>query len=105
MGSQTKKVLDYACANKFCRVCESAKSKGKEPVSHDCRLNHSGSSKSMEASVGVKLFQQAPTHGVNTQCLLGMTIAPQLQKLDKRWGTVYRSGLTQVMQREQWSVT
>ena len=71
MGSHTKKILDYACANKFCRVCESAKSKGKEPDCHDCPLNHSGSSKSMEASVGVKLFKQAPTHGVKYSVFIG----------------------------------
>ena len=71
MGSQTKNVLDFACANKYCRVCEAAKSKGKQPVSHDFRINHSGSSKSMEASVGVKLFKQAPTHGVKYSVFIG----------------------------------
>lgn len=71
MGSQTKKVLDYACANKFCRVCEAAKSKGKEAGYYDCRKNHAGSSKSMEASVGVRLFQQAPKNGVKYSVFIG----------------------------------
>ena len=47
MGSKTKKVLDYSCANKLCRIFESARSKGKDPAYHDCRQNHKGSSKSM----------------------------------------------------------
>lgn len=58
MGSKTKKVLDFSCSNKLCRICEVARSNGKEPVTHDCRQNHEGSSKSMEVKVGVRLFNQ-----------------------------------------------
>ena len=50
MGTHTKKVLDFASANKFCRICEASKSKGNEPGCHDCRINHTGSSKSMAGS-------------------------------------------------------
>lgn len=71
MGSKTKKVLDYSCANKLCRICESARSKGKEPAHHDCRRNHSGSSKSMEPEVGVGLFNDAPNHGVKYSVFIG----------------------------------
>lgn len=39
-------------------------SKGVQPAEHDCRQNHKGSSKSMEAQVGVRLFNVAPEHGV-----------------------------------------
>lgn len=71
MGSKTKKVLDYSCANKLCRICESARSKGKEPAHHDCRQNHKGSSKSMEPEVGVRLFNDAPNHGVKYSVFIG----------------------------------
>ena len=71
MGSKTKKVLDYSCANKLCRICESARSKGKEPAHHDCRQNHKGSSKSMEPEVGVRLFKDAPNHGVKYSVFIG----------------------------------
>ena len=71
MGSKTKKVLDYSCANKLCRICESARSKGKEPAHHDCRQNHNGSSKSMEPEVGVGLFNGAPNQGVKYSVFIG----------------------------------
>ena len=59
MGSKTKKVLDFSSANKLCCTCEAAWSNGKEPGQHDCRQNHTGSSKSMEAEVGVRLQSSA----------------------------------------------
>ena len=71
IGMETKKILDYGCSNKFCRVCNAAKSKGKQPASRDCRMNHSGSSKAMEAAVGVKLFNKAPKHGVKYSVFIG----------------------------------
>ena len=71
MGTHTKKVLDFTSTNKFCRICEASKSKGKEPGCLDCHINHTGSSKSMEAAVGVRLFQQAPNHGVKYNMFIG----------------------------------
>ena len=71
MGSKTKKVLDYSCANKLCRICEGARSKGKDPIYHDCRQNHKGSSKSMEPEVGVRLFNDAPNYGVKYSVFIG----------------------------------
>ena len=71
MGSKTKKVLDYSCANKLCRICESARSKGKEPAHHDCCRNHNGSSKLLEPEVGVGLFNDAPNHGVKYSVFIG----------------------------------
>ena len=44
MGSKTKKVVDFSCANKLCRICEAAQAKGEKPSHHDCRQNHKGSS-------------------------------------------------------------
>ena len=71
MGSKTKKVLHYSCANKLCRICESARSKGKEPAHHDCCRNHNGSSKLLEPEVGVGLFNDAPNHGVKYSVFIG----------------------------------
>ncbi|CAH3174474.1 unnamed protein product [Porites lobata] len=71
MGSKTKKVLDYSCPNKLCSICESARSKGKDPAYHDCRQNHKGSSKSMEPEVGVRLFNDAPNYGVKYSVFIG----------------------------------
>ena len=84
MGSKTKKVLDYSCANKLCRICESARSKGKEPAHHDCRQNHKGSSKSMEPEVGVRLFKDAPNHGVKYSVFIGDDDSSTIAKIHEK---------------------
>ena len=52
MGLGTGKVLAYATRCKYCRICQNAKKKGKSPQQHDCRKNHTGSSKAMEPDHG-----------------------------------------------------
>ncbi|XP_024890355.1 uncharacterized protein LOC112466488, partial [Temnothorax curvispinosus] len=56
IGSKNKLVIGYATRNKRCIFCE----KGHPPEDHDCRLNHTGSSKSMEASMAVEIFAKNP---------------------------------------------
>ena len=64
VGLQTGKVISYATRNTICRVCAEAQKKNQEAVAHDCRKNHQGSSKSMEANVAVELFSGALSSGV-----------------------------------------
>ena len=68
MGVSTGKVLDFATRCKTCRTCSVAKDK---PKQHDCRKNHSGSSKIMESDVACELFQRAPTHGIKYDKYIG----------------------------------
>ena len=86
MGSKTKQIISFASANKFCRICDNAKSKGVQPAKHHCRVNHKGSSKSMEAQVGVKLFSEAPNYGVKYSVFIGdddsSTIAKIREEVD-----------------------
>ena len=63
-----------------------------EPNDHDCRLSHKGSSKSMEAEVGVKLFKEAPNYGIKYSVFIGdddsATIAKIWEEVDcnvKKW--------------------
>jgi len=56
MGLSTGKALDYTTKNKMCRSCDEAKKAGKQPKDHDCRKNHSRSSKLMEPLTAVELF-------------------------------------------------
>ena len=56
----TEKILDFDTSCKLCRICDNATQSGQKPKPHDCRKNHSGSSKSMEPAVAVDLFQRAP---------------------------------------------
>ena len=58
MGSKTKKVIDFASVNKFCRICESANSNGVEPNEHDCRLSHKKLFKINGSGSGSEAFQR-----------------------------------------------
>ncbi|KAL7290174.1 hypothetical protein TKK_0015643 [Trichogramma kaykai] len=52
IGYHSGKILSYAVRSKDCRLC----ALGHEPQDHDCRKNHTGSAKSMEASMAVELY-------------------------------------------------
>lgn len=71
MGLSTGKVLDYTTKNKMCRSCDEAKKAGKKPNSHDCRKNHSGSSKSMEPLAAVELFNKVTKSNVKFSIYTG----------------------------------
>ena len=71
MSLATGKVLDYVTKNKACRSCESAKRAGRQPKQHDCRKNHSGSSKAMEASAAVELFTNVAKSNVKISTYAG----------------------------------
>lgn len=62
VGEATGKVIDYRVKSTRCRSCE-AKIDG-NASEHDCRKNHSGSAKSMEAEIAVECFNEAPNNGV-----------------------------------------
>ena len=69
LGVATGKVLDFATRNKTCGTCSA--SKNPESESHDCRKNHTGSSKIMESSVACELFQHAPERGIKYDKYIG----------------------------------
>ena len=71
IGVKTRKVLSYAARNTMCPVCQEAEKSNKEPNAHDCRKNHHGSSKSMEANVAVQLFTDATASGVSYSTYIG----------------------------------
>ena len=111
MGSKTKQVINFASANTFCRICDNAKSKGTQPTKHDCRLNHKGSSKSMEPQVGVKLFSEAPNDGVKYSVFIGdddsSTIAKIREEVDynvEKWSDTTHATRTLVSHLHKISV-
>ena len=59
MGLTTGKVLDFATKTKTCRICKNATKAGKKANVHDCRLNHSASSKAMEPQAAIDLFTRS----------------------------------------------
>ena len=71
VGLKTGKVISYATRNTLCRVCQEAVANNREPTVHDCRRNHQGSSKSMEANVAVQLFGDAVEGGVRYSTYVG----------------------------------
>ena len=71
MGLNTGKVLDYATKNKSCRLCNVATKAGKKVKKHDCRRNHSGSSKAMEPISAVQMFNNAINSNVKFSTYTG----------------------------------
>ncbi|KAK3715344.1 hypothetical protein QZH41_001336 [Actinostola sp. cb2023] len=56
VGYETGKCIDFYTRNAPCRKCNEGARNGKPALPHDCRKNHEGSSKAMEASAAVELF-------------------------------------------------
>ena len=71
VGLKMGKVISYATQNTLCRVCQEAVANNREPTVHECRRNHEGSSKSMEANVAVQLFGNAVEGGVRYSTYVG----------------------------------
>lgn len=58
IGQHSGKVIAYGSRITTCRYCEVAEREHREANPHHCRRNWNGSSKAMEASVGVELCQK-----------------------------------------------
>lgn len=71
VGKNTGKIVDYQTKNSACRIYESEEKTGKEPQSHDCRKNHEGSSKSMEAAAAVDIYERAKKNEVQYSTFIG----------------------------------
>ena len=71
MGSFTGKILDFDTRCKLCKICDNSTQSGQKSRPHDCRKNHSGSSKSMEPAVAVDLFQRAPSSNIKYHVYTG----------------------------------
>ena len=71
MGLTTGNVLAYSTRCKQCRICDHAKKEGKAVRTHDCRKNHTGSSKSMESSVACELWNDAQKDHVKFSTYVG----------------------------------
>ena len=76
VGRSTGKIVDYQTKNTACCSCKSAAKAEKEPQKYDCRINHEGSSKLMEAAV-VDIYERAKKDGSITIPSLRMRTAPQ----------------------------
>ena len=71
MGLTYGKVQDYTTRTKSCRVCTNAKKTGKEAKQHNCRLNHTASSKAMEPMTAVHLFTESLNSNVKLSVYVG----------------------------------
>ena len=59
MSMTSGKVIDYTTSLKTCRYCSYAKGNNIAVKPHDCRKNHSASSKAMEPDSAVEMFNSA----------------------------------------------
>ena len=71
VGRSNGKIVDYQTKNTACLGCESAAKAEKDPQKHDCRINHEGSSKSMEAAAAVDIYERAKKDGVHYNTFIG----------------------------------
>ncbi|XP_078329120.1 uncharacterized protein LOC111135496 isoform X1 [Crassostrea virginica] len=68
IGASTGKVLAYAVRCKKCKQCDQDTSK--DPSSHDCRKNWTGSSKSMEPDMAVNMLHNLKDKGFHVKNLV-----------------------------------
>ena len=85
MGVTYGKVKDYTTRTKVCRVCTNAKKIGKEAKQHNCRLNHTASSKAMEPMAAVHLF----TESLNSHVKLSVYVGDEDSTTYKREGPLF----------------
>ena len=71
MSLTTGEVLDYTTRVKVCRFCDYAKRNNAPVKAHDCRKNHTDSSKAMEPSAAVELFNNGPKYNVKYSTYTG----------------------------------
>ena len=71
MSLTTGEVLDCTTRVKFCRFCDHAKRNNAPVKAHDCRKNKTDSSKAMEPSAAVELFNNGPKHNVKYSTCTG----------------------------------
>ena len=71
MSHTSGKIFDYATRTKKCRFCEYAQRTNTKAKVHDCRKNHTGSSKAMEPISAVELFKKAPKYGIKYSTYTG----------------------------------
>lgn len=71
VGQSTGKIIDYETKTTSCRKCENASKSGGNPSSHDCRVNHSGSSKSMEPAAAAEIYKRAKANGIRYTTFIG----------------------------------
>ena len=80
IGLSSGKVVGYSTRTKRCAVYEAVKRNGKEPSSHDCRMNWIASSKSMEPGVVVELVKGAISASAQVSVMVGDETQPQSKK-------------------------
>jgi len=82
IGYRTKKILFMGIRNKFCAVCQKAKSNEKEGSVHKCFKNWEGTSTSMEADIIVEGFRQSMSmHNIIFNNLIGDGDSSVMKKL------------------------
>ena len=88
IGTETDKVVAFGTLSKRCISCEVAERTKRPPYPHDCRRNHTGSSKSMDPAVAVKLAKSLTQHGAHVFCLVGDDDASTINHLKDQVGPI-----------------
>ena len=100
MGLTTGKVLDFETKTKTCRICKNAMKAGKKANVHDCRLNHSASSKTMEPQAAVDLFTGSLKSNVKLSVYTGDDDSTTAAHMKQKVPYPVENGLTLYMQND-----
>lgn len=71
IGLRTKKILYSDIKQKYCHICQIAKSKGVTPRSHNCRKNYEGPSSGMETQIIIEGFKFCAERGARFHKFVG----------------------------------
>ena len=70
-GRATGKIIHFETKNTTCQICETLSKSGKRPDTHDCRKNHTGTSKSMEAEAAAEIYEHAKASCIRYSTFIG----------------------------------
>ena len=101
LGGNSKKIINYRCMSKCCRICALSK-KGKE-VPHECPKNHEGSSKSMETEAIYRMVKDSYyNQGYTCSVIVSDDDSTMKSNLKHSYKEKLEAGL---MTREEWPKT
>lgn len=83
VGCNTKKIIAYDARKTTCRTCNYAKRNGTEIKPHDCRLNYSGSAKSMEADMTVSMVKNINSDKAKVLTIVGDEDSSTMHRVHK----------------------
>ena len=87
VGARTGKVIEYATRSERCAICYAAEQRNVVLRKHDCRRNHSKSSKAMEADAVEDIASDLQQAGITVSRMVGDDDSSAIKRLREQMGT------------------